>query len=96
MINLQDLRPTGILTGSVSDIPELLHNLLARVQFVPSMRHYLGWRGMRLSSCFEHTWTFRISSLRGVFGLVFRECYATEEWTIGKWDFCYFPILTTC
>jgi len=46
---------------------------------------------MSLSSRYEHAWTFRISSMRGIFGIVLRECCPAGEWTIGKWDLCYFP-----
>ena len=72
-------------------LPTLLGAMMIRTQFLPTVRHIIGWRGMRQSSAEPQGWTAKIGGFAGVFGLV----YAGEEEvpgrTAGRFGLCYFP-----
>ena len=59
-MNLYDIKPGPLMPNPEKDLPELLGHLLTRVQFVPNVRHALGWRGLAPCEQYPHTWTARI------------------------------------
>ena len=52
-------------------IQELLRAILVRANFVPAVRHNIGWRGLKQSVADGECWTAKISGFAGVFGLSF-------------------------
>jgi len=67
--------------GSLEEDPaaalqELMRAILIRSQFLPAVRHALGWRGLKQSPAELEGWTAKIKDHAGVFGLFFMGEYA--------------------
>ena len=64
---------TAFFPGELRDHPEtgvqeLLRALLIRTNFVPVVRHLVGWRGLKQSVAEGECWTARIQGAAGVYG----------------------------
>ena len=68
-----------------------MRTILIRTQFLPTVRHVIGWRGLKQSSAEAEGWTARIRDYAGVFGLFFMGVEPTPGWTTGSFGLCYFP-----
>ena len=69
----------------------LMRAILIRTQFLPTVRHVIGWRGLKQSSAEPEGWTAKISGCAGVFGLFFVGVEPVEGWNTGRFGLCYFP-----
>jgi G3E family GTPase len=69
----------------------LMRAMLIRTQFLPTVRHVIGWRGLKQSSAEMEGWTARIRDYGGVFGLFFIGVEPTPGWITGSFGLCYFP-----
>ena len=65
--------------------------ILIRTQFLPTVRHVIGWRGLKQSSAEVEGWTARVEDWAGVFGLFFMGIEPSPGWTTGSFGLCYFP-----
>jgi hypothetical protein len=65
--------------------------ILIRTQFLPTVRHVIGWRGLKQSSAGVEGWTAKVRGCAGVFGLFFMGIEPTPGWTTGGFGLCYFP-----
>ncbi len=72
-------------------LPTLLGAMMIRTQFLPTVRHIVGWRGMRPSPAEPQGWTAKIGGFSGVFGLVFVGVEDVPGWAAGRFGLCYFP-----
>ena len=72
-------------------LPTLLGAMMIRTQFLPTVRHIVGWRGMRQSSAEPPGWTAKIGGFAGVFGLVFAGEEEVPGRAAGRFGLCYFP-----
>lgn len=73
-------------------VQELMRAILVRAQFVPGVRHSLGWRGLRQSvTAKAEGWTARIAGCEGVFGLCFTGMEEAPGWVVGTFGLSYFP-----
>ncbi|MGD8502532.1 MAG: GTP-binding protein [Syntrophobacterales bacterium] len=90
-MKLGNLHPTDILSSPQTTIQELMRDLLVRTNFVPGVRHVIGWRGLKDSSLEVEGWTAKIKGSSGVFGLYFDEPEEIDEWVIGRFRLNYFP-----
>ncbi|MBE0568296.1 MAG: GTP-binding protein [Deltaproteobacteria bacterium] len=72
-------------------LPTLLGAMMIRTQFLPTVRHIVGWRGMRQSSAEPAGWTAKIGGFAGVFGLVFAGTEEIPGRAVGRFGLCYFP-----
>lgn len=91
-MNLGDIKPGPLIPNPDKDLPELLGHLLTRVQFVPNIRHALGWRGLALCEQFPYTWTARIGGLPGVYGVYPDNVESNESgWAQASFRIVYFP-----
>jgi len=70
---------------------ELIRDLLVRTNFVPGVRHVIGWRGLKNSSSEVEGWTAKIKGASGVFGIYFDKLNKVDEWVIGRFRLNYFP-----
>nr|MCU0586281.1 GTP-binding protein [Desulfobacterales bacterium] len=82
--------------GSLEEDPEaaiqaFLRAVLIRAQFLPTVRHIIGWRGLKQSPADTDGWTARIKDRPGVFGLFFMGTELVSEWATGHFGLCYFP-----
>ena len=69
----------------------LMRAILIRTQFLPTVRHVIGWRGLKQSSAEVEGWTAKVRDYAGVFGLFFMGVEPTPGWTTGCFGLCYFP-----
>lgn len=69
----------------------VLRSVLIRTQFLPTVRHVIGWRGMRQSPAEPEGWTAKIDGFTGVFGLSFRCIEEMPGWAAARFGIFYFP-----
>lgn len=72
-------------------VQELMRAILIRTQFLPTVRHVIGWRGLKQSLAEVEGWTLRVKDFAGVFGLFFMGIEPTPGWATGLFGLCYFP-----
>jgi G3E family GTPase len=67
--SLNTLLPPALLENPVLAAAELPRALMTRVNFIPGVRHRLGWRGVRDCAKGRGGLTVRITGMAGVYGL---------------------------
>jgi len=90
-MDLRALYPGDLLTLPETGIQELMRIFLMRTNFVPGLRHVMGWRGLKDSSRGVLGWTARIKEFSGIYGISFAACHSSDNWLQGQFDLCYFP-----
>jgi G3E family GTPase len=91
-MKLRDFFQGDVRIGTEGGIQELMRAILVRAQFVPGVRHALGWRGLKQSVAAEaEGWTARIAGYDGVFGLCFTGIEDAPGWVVGAFGLSYFP-----
>jgi G3E family GTPase len=91
-----DINLSRFFKGNLDEDPAaalqaLMRAVLIRTQFLPTVRHVIGWRGLKQSSAEVEGWTAKIRDYAGVFGLFFMGVEPTPGWIIGSFGLCYFP-----
>lgn len=69
----------------------LLRAILIRSQFQPTVRHVIGWRGLKQSAAEVECWTAKVAGSAGVFGLFYLDLEPTPGWITARFGLCYFP-----
>jgi len=90
-MNLRKLQPTDIGSSPETGIQELMRNFLIRTNFVPGVRHVIGWRGLKDVSSAMEGWTAKIEDSSGVFGIYFEKVEMDDDWINGRFGLNYFP-----
>jgi G3E family GTPase len=90
-MKLKQLYPNEILSSPELGIQELMRGLLVRTNFVPGVRHVIGWRGLKESFTSVEGWTAKIKSFAGVFGMHFDALDKLGDWWIATFPLLYFP-----
>jgi G3E family GTPase len=90
-MKLKQLYPNDILSSPERGIQELMRGFLVRTNFVPGVRHVIGWRGLKQSFTSVEGWTAKIKGFSGVFGIYFDSTETIAEWIVGKFMLGYFP-----
>ena len=90
-MKLQELNPENISSSPESGIQELMRHFLMRTNFVPGVRHVIGWRGLKDSSSDVGGWTARIKDYSGVFGISYNKFELVDTWINGRFAVNYFP-----
>ena len=90
-MNLRKLHPTNIGSSPETGIQELMRNFLVRTNFVPGVRHVIGWRGLKDASSAVEGWTAKIKDSAGVFGIYFEKVEMVDGWINGRFGLNYFP-----
>jgi G3E family GTPase len=80
-----------ILSGPEAGIQELARAILVRANFVPAVRHSIGWRGLKQVVAASECWTAKINGFAGVFGLFFDGLNPAPGWIRGRFLLHYFP-----
>ncbi|HBN26892.1 MAG TPA: hypothetical protein DD405_05445 [Desulfobacteraceae bacterium] len=90
-MNIKKAAPSNISSSPESGIQELMRYFVMRTNFVPGVRHVIGWRGLK--DCFSDIdgWTAKIKDYSGVFGISYHEFESTGKWVKGKFAINYFP-----
>jgi G3E family GTPase len=90
-MNLKALFPQIAAKPHAQRIQELMRGFLYRSNFVPGVRHVLGWRGLKDCSTAVGGWTAKIKGYAGVFGLYFQTAEVRAGWLDGHFGLAYFP-----
>ncbi len=90
-LNLSHFFKGDFLASPDMAVQELMRAILIRTQFLPTVRHVIGWRGLKQSAAEVEAWTARVRNCAGVFGLFFMGLEPTPGWTTGLFGLCYFP-----
>jgi G3E family GTPase len=90
-MNLAELCPRDVGSDPQAGIIELVRAILFRTNFVPVVRHLMGWRGLRHTVRSGEGWTAKLKDRSGIFGLRLDEIVPAEEWTCGRFILSYFP-----
>jgi G3E family GTPase len=90
-MKLKHLYPNDILSSLEQGIQEVMRGFLVRTNFVPGVRHVIGWRGLKESFTSVEGWTAKIKRFSGVFGMHFDACDRFGDWFKAKFVLFYFP-----
>jgi G3E family GTPase len=90
-MELRNLRPNSIASSPETGVQELMRDILVRTNFVPGVRHVIGWRGLQNSSSDVEGWTAKIKDSTGVFAIYFDKLEASHGWMSGRFQLNYFP-----
>lgn len=88
---LGNIFPGDLSMRPVQRIQELLRVILMRTNFVPVVRHVIGWRGLKQATPPDEGWTARIHGYDGVFGLSYCGLALVQGWIQGRFSLHYFP-----
>ena len=90
-MKLKHLYPNDILFSPEQGIQELMRGFLVRTNFIPGVRHVIGWRGLKESFTSVEGWTAKIKGFSGVFGMYFDAFDPFGDWLNAKFVLLYFP-----
>jgi G3E family GTPase len=90
-MKLNRIFPNDISSSPDHRIQELMRGVLVRTNFVPGVRHVIGWRGLKDSSSDVVCWTAKIKGSTGVFGIYFDRLEEVYGWMSGRFRLNYFP-----
>jgi G3E family GTPase len=90
-MNLESFFKADLEEDPDGALQTLLRAILIRIQFLPTVRHIVGWRGVRQSPYEPEGWTAKIGGFAGVFGLQFVGMEEVPGWAAGRFGLCYFP-----
>jgi G3E family GTPase len=90
-MKLKHLYPNDILSLPEQGIQEVMRGFLVRTNFVPGVRHVIGWRGLKESFTSVEGWTAKIKGFSGVFGMYFNAYEQFGDWLNAKFVLLYFP-----
>lgn len=80
-------------SGTPEDLlQELLRNIIIRPNFIPAIRYFLGWRGVKTVVDGPEAWTAKIKESKGVYGLFLQSAWRDEKGNFkGLLRINYFP-----
>ena len=90
-MELRNLHPNSIASSPETGVQKLMRDILVRTNFVPGVRHVIGWRGLKNSSSDIEGWTAKIKDSTGVFAIYFDKLEAIHGWISGRFRLNYFP-----
>lgn len=88
---LHSFFPGDLQARPEAGLQELLRAILVRTNFVPVVRHIIGWRGLKQASATVECWTAKIHGRDGVFGMAFDGMDPDPGWNRGRFGLYYFP-----
>lgn len=83
--------PGELFTPTGQGMQELFRAILMRTNFVPVLRHVIGWRGLKQLPGPKECWTAKIHGFDGVFGISFGGVVYDPGWVRGAFLLYYFP-----
>jgi G3E family GTPase len=89
--SLNTLLPPALLENPVLAATELPRALMTRVNFIPGVRHRLGWRGVRDCAKGKGGLTVRITGMAGVYGLHPLNAGSADGAGLATFALLYFP-----
>ncbi|PKN41528.1 MAG: hypothetical protein CVU60_10955 [Deltaproteobacteria bacterium HGW-Deltaproteobacteria-18] len=83
--------PGDLFLHAPQGMQELFRVIVMRTNFVPVLRHVIGWRGLKQLTGPVECWTARIRDFDGVFGIFFGGVVEGPDWVRGIFRLHYFP-----
>lgn len=90
-MKLRQLYPGIIDSSPERGIQELMRGILVRTNFVPGVRHVIGWRGLKETFTSVEGWTAKIKGFSGVFGMYYDVFDKSGDWLNAQFALLYFP-----
>ncbi len=91
-MKLKDLLPQGFSLLAEEAAGNIMTCIIMRANYVPGVRHVLGWRGVADASNGQHVaWTAKIQDFSGIFGLSLDQASNTEHGFNSRFLIHYFP-----
>ncbi len=88
---LHKLYPGDIAASPETALPAILRAMVVRANFVPAVRHHLGWRGVNHCATETEAWTAKIAGWPGVFGWAWVGADRNGSKLQGRFQLNYFP-----
>ena len=88
---LNTLLPPALLDNPAQAAVELPRALITRANFIPGVRHRLGWRGVRDCAKGQGGLTVKITDMSGVYGLHLLNVADQGESGLATFGIVYFP-----
>ncbi len=85
------LFPRNLINTPEAVAQEVMKTVLMRTNFVPVLRHVIGWRGLKQGSGTVECWTAKIKGYDGVFGLAFHGADNDPKRCRTRFLLHYFP-----
>jgi G3E family GTPase len=85
------LHPNFSADRPAEGMQEILRNILIQTNFIPNIRHLIGWRGLKDASTSVEGWTAKIKKKKGVYGICFKDVKLKKGWIVGRFAVNYFP-----
>jgi G3E family GTPase len=86
---LHSIIPPAVLADTGEAAAKLLPAILMRVNFIPGVRHRLGWRGVK--ECQPEGLSAKIAGQDGVYGVVLADRKENPKWGEATFNIYYFP-----
>ena len=90
-VSLDTLLPPALRENPAHAAAELPRALMTRANFIPGVRHRLGWRGVRDCAKGRDGLTVRITGMEGVYGLEFLNMSEQDGMGKATYNITYFP-----
>jgi G3E family GTPase len=86
---IDTILPPAVLADAEQVAIKLLPAVMLRANFIPGVRHRLGWRGVK--ECPNGGWSFKIVEQKGIFGLNLVGAMQRRGQSYATFDLNYFP-----
>ncbi len=90
-VNLSSFFKDDLDQDPSAGLQAIMRSILIRTQFLPAVRHVIGWRGLKQSAAAVEGWTAKIRGYSGVYGLFYMGLEPLPGWITGLFGLCYFP-----
>ena len=90
-MNMKNIHPDFRIGEYEAGFQELLRNLFIKTNFVPGIRHIIGWRGLKDSSGEYEAWTAKVKEMNGIYGISYNGASMKEGVYRGDFSLFYFP-----
>jgi G3E family GTPase len=90
-VNLSSFFKDDLDQDPGAGLQAIMRSILIRTQFLPAVRHVIGWRGLKQSAAAVEGWTAKIRGYSGVYGLFYMGLEPLPGWITGLFGLCYFP-----
>jgi G3E family GTPase len=90
-LTLNTLLPPALLADPIQTAAQLPRALMTRANFIPGVRHRLGWRGVRDCAKGQGGLTVRVNGMPGVYGLHLLNAGGSGQAGQAAFAISYFP-----
>ncbi len=88
---LHTLYPGDLFERPDDTLRAILRTIVVRTNFIPAVRHRIGWRGLNHCTTTRDAWTAKIADWQGVFGMLWEGSASSSDRLTGLFQLNYFP-----